>query len=130
MARDRHCRFPGCTEGRFVDAHHVWSWTNWGPTNLDNVALLCRFHHRLVHEGGFGICRDADGDLVFCRPGGQAIPGIAEAPARLRPRPQDTQPGAGQLHRRAHLQALSGEPMDRDLAVHAVLTTERLLKRE
>jgi hypothetical protein len=52
-ARDRGCRFPMCTNRHFVDAHHVQHWTNGGRTSLDNLVLLCGFHHRLLHEGGF-----------------------------------------------------------------------------
>jgi len=52
--RDGGCRFPGCTQTRYVDGHHVVHWAHGGPTALDNLVLLCRFHHRAVHEGGFG----------------------------------------------------------------------------
>lgn len=50
--RDRGCRFPGCGL-RFTDAHHVIHWADGGETDLDNTALLCDYHHRLVHEGGW-----------------------------------------------------------------------------
>jgi hypothetical protein len=72
-SRDGGCRFPGCTHGRFVDAHHIRHWANGGETSLDNLALLCRRHHRLVHEGGFGVERTADGALKFTRPDGRVI---------------------------------------------------------
>ena len=49
---DRSCRFPGCTARR-CDAHHVEHWVDGGATSLDNLMLLCRRHHRAVHEGGF-----------------------------------------------------------------------------
>ncbi|MDZ7644987.1 MAG: DUF222 domain-containing protein [Woeseiaceae bacterium] len=52
-ARDGGCRFPGCTNTRFVDGHHVKHWADGGETSLDNLVLLCRHHHRLVHEGAF-----------------------------------------------------------------------------
>jgi hypothetical protein len=52
-ARDVTCRFPGCTSRR-CDAHHVEHWAHGGATRLDNLLLLCRRHHRAVHEGGFG----------------------------------------------------------------------------
>ena len=56
-ARDARCRFPGCT-ARHCDAHHITHWADGGGTSLDNLLLLCRRHHRLVHEGGLDIERD------------------------------------------------------------------------
>ncbi len=49
-ARDRGCRFPGCTHTRYVDAHHVRHWAHGGETRACNLVTLCRFHHRKVHE--------------------------------------------------------------------------------
>ena len=72
-SRDGGCRFPGCTHDRFVDAHHIRHWANGGETSLDNLALLCRRHHRLVHEGGFGVEPIANGALRFTRPDGRVI---------------------------------------------------------
>jgi hypothetical protein len=66
-ARDRQCRFPGCTARR-GDAHHVEHWADGGATWLDNLVLLCRRHHRLVHEGGWTIRKGADGEIVVLRP--------------------------------------------------------------
>ena len=63
--RDDGCRFPGCTRKHFVDAHHVVHWSEGGETSLDNLVQLCREHHRLVHEGGFGCERTGIGDIVF-----------------------------------------------------------------
>jgi hypothetical protein len=63
--RDDGCRFPGCTRKHFVDAHHIDHWSEGGETSLDNLVLLCREHHRLVHEGGFGCERTGIGDIVF-----------------------------------------------------------------
>ena len=91
-SRDGGCRFPGCTHDRFVDAHHIRHWANGGETSLDNLALLCRRHHRLVHEGGFGVARIANGALRFTRPDGRVIAeqhrgqadgGVAPAPANI-----------------------------------------------
>jgi hypothetical protein len=65
--------FPGCTHHRFADAHHIRHWANGGETSLDNLVLLCRHHHRLVHEGGFGVERVAGGALRFSRPDGRVI---------------------------------------------------------
>ena len=65
QARDQGCRFPGCTHKHFIDGHHIRHWADGGETRLDNLVLLCRHHHRLVHEGGFGCERSATGQLVF-----------------------------------------------------------------
>lgn len=64
-ARDGGCRFPGCTHHRFVDGHHIVHWQHGGETSLDNLVLLCRHHHRLVHEGGFDCARSDDGEIYF-----------------------------------------------------------------
>ncbi|MGH7268409.1 MAG: HNH endonuclease signature motif containing protein, partial [Candidatus Rokuibacteriota bacterium] len=58
--------------------HH---WANGGPTRLDNLSLLCRFHHRAVHEGGYRVERDADGTLCFSTPCGWPIPAVPAPPA-------------------------------------------------
>ena len=50
-ARDKGCRFPGCSFKRYIDGHHVKHWAHGGETKLSNLVTLCRFHHRLVHEG-------------------------------------------------------------------------------
>jgi hypothetical protein len=66
-ARDKGCRFPGCTHSRFVDGHHIRHWADGGATRLSNLVLLCRFHHRQVHEGGVRVTRLDDGALRFTR---------------------------------------------------------------
>jgi hypothetical protein len=63
--RDKGCRFPGCTNDKFIDGHHIEHWADGGETNLDNLVLLCRHHHHLVHEGGFGCEKTAAGKLIF-----------------------------------------------------------------
>jgi len=72
MARDHHCRFPACT-ARHCDAHHVQHWADGGGTSVDNLVLLCRRHHRALHEEGFSVARNADGSLAFHRPDGAPI---------------------------------------------------------
>ena len=70
--RDRHCRFPGCDRPRsWCDAHHVVHWADGGATGLPNLVLLCRRHHRAVHEG-FGL-RMVEGRPVFSRPDGSVL---------------------------------------------------------
>jgi len=72
-ARDGGCRFPGCDRTRFCDGHHVVHWANGGETKLENLITLCGFHHRLVHEGGYGLKRTDDGLFVFTRPDGRRV---------------------------------------------------------
>lgn len=75
--RDRHCVFPGCTTTAGTHAHHVVHWSQGGVTSLDNLALLCPFHHRRLHEGGYGMRAAPPGEKdrwVFTRPDGVIIP--------------------------------------------------------
>jgi hypothetical protein len=76
--RDGGCRFPGCTCTRFVDAHHIHHWADGGATHMNNLVLLCRHHHRLVHEGGFGPSRTLSGELRFTYPTGKPMPDVPE----------------------------------------------------
>jgi Domain of unknown function (DUF222)/HNH endonuclease len=73
--RDRGCRFPGCGV-RFGQGHHLRHWAQGGPTTLSNLALLCRRHHRAVHEEGYRVDRQPDGALQFRRPDGQPLPEV------------------------------------------------------
>jgi len=78
--RDNGCRFPGC--GRpFGQGHHIRHWAHGGPTKLSNLAMLCRRHHRAVHEEGFQVERQADGELCFRRPDGRVLPQMPSPPA-------------------------------------------------
>jgi hypothetical protein len=79
-ARDRGCRFPGCGL-RFTDGHHVVHWADGGETTLRNTLLLCRRHHRLVHEDGHRVCIDSEGRAVFFTPHGRAIEAAPPMPA-------------------------------------------------
>jgi hypothetical protein len=85
-ARDLQCRFPGCSarhrSGKHLDAHHIRNWADGGATRLDNLVLLCRRHHRAVHEEGFAVLCHADGELTFLRPDGVPIPMAPALPDR------------------------------------------------
>jgi hypothetical protein len=72
--RDRGCCFPGCTHDRFLHGHHIQHWLHGGETSVDNLALLCTFHHHLVHEGGWSVARTSDGQIAFTAPDGRALP--------------------------------------------------------
>ncbi|MFN0026060.1 MAG: HNH endonuclease signature motif containing protein [Acidimicrobiales bacterium] len=75
QARDRMCRFPGCSHQGWLDAHHLVRWADGGPTTLANLVLLCRRHHRAVHEGRWQISHGDDG-MQFISPGGWTLHSI------------------------------------------------------
>lgn len=110
-SRDKGCRFPGCESRRWVDAHHIRHWAMGGETSLDNLVLLCRHHHRLLHEGGYSVGRRTASELEFRRPDGRRIPASPSLPAAGgAPAPR----GAGPL------MAGDGGPMDLAACVDAV----------
>ncbi|MFW6093643.1 MAG: DUF222 domain-containing protein [Pseudomonadota bacterium] len=76
--RDEHCRWPGCTNSRHWEGHHCRHWADGGATSVDNVVGVCRYHHRLLHEGGYFVVKDGD-DFVFCRPDGSMIPPVDDS---------------------------------------------------
>ncbi len=78
--RDGGCRFPGCTNNRFVDGHHIKHWADGGETSLGNLVLLCRHHHHLVHEGGFTCGASPDQKVYFKDQRQQPLPTWSELP--------------------------------------------------
>jgi hypothetical protein len=80
-SRDKGCRFPGCCFKRYIDGHHVKHWADGGETKLSNLVTLCRFHHRLVHEGQVAVQALDDGAFRFVRPNGETFNSPMPAPA-------------------------------------------------
>ena len=120
LHRDRGCCFPGCGLP-FGQGHHIRHWAQGGPTTLSNLALLCRRHHRAVHEEGYQVERQAGGELQFRRPDGRAIPHVP-APAGVSPHPVAiirTQNDAAGLRLHAHTAtpAWHGERLDLGYAI-------------
>ena len=72
--RDGGCRFPGCNQHRWTDAHHIRHWADGGETSLENLVTLCRYHHRELHRGEYRIEYGADGGLIFMDAQQRAIP--------------------------------------------------------
>ena len=80
--RDRGCSFPGCGTKTFLQAHHIRHWEDGGATDLDNLVLTCCFHHKLVHEWGWGV-ELAGGMAQWVRPDGRRFePGPGPGPPR------------------------------------------------
>jgi 5-methylcytosine-specific restriction endonuclease McrA len=71
--RDRHCRFPGCTNQTFTNVHHIVPWKPNGLTDLDNLALLCEHHHHRVHSKQWRLSGDANKELTFVGPTGRPM---------------------------------------------------------
>jgi hypothetical protein len=119
-ARDGGCRFPGCENRRFVDAHHLQHWAQGGETKLDNLVLLCRRHHRLVHEGGYSVEPLSDRRLRFRDPWGAPIPDVPRPPPGSPEGLRDFN-GAAAMDAKTY-RAGAGDRMDLDLAVEALLS--------
>jgi len=69
VVRDKHCRFPGCDRpADWCDGHHLVHWIDGGETNLGNTCLLCRRHHRFVHELGWQLRWGAGGEIIAIKP--------------------------------------------------------------
>jgi hypothetical protein len=73
MRRDRHCRFPGCTNVTFTNVHHIVPWNLGGRTDLDNIALVCLHHHHLVHSKGWEMTGNANEELTITTPKGRVM---------------------------------------------------------
>ncbi len=73
MRRDRHCRFPGCANVTFADVHHIVPWRLGGLSDLENLSLMCRFHHGVVHRNGWTMSGNANEELTFLGPSGRIM---------------------------------------------------------
>jgi hypothetical protein len=116
VVRDRHCRFPGCDRPPpWCDAHHVVHWADGGTTGLSNLLLLCRRHHRLVHQpGGFRLEMSEAGP-AFRRPDGTRL---GDGPRPALP------PGRSLPDRAFHLEL--DEPVELHGVLHRELPGDRL----
>ncbi|MDE2985876.1 MAG: DUF222 domain-containing protein, partial [Gemmatimonadota bacterium] len=115
--RDRGCRYPGCAS-RFTEAHHVKHWADGGETSLANTILLCRRHHRLVHEGGTRMALDRDGKAAFFTRKGAVLGGSPPLPEVTRKLPEPPAPPPNRLS--------NGAPRFVDSAVPLPLELEAL----
>jgi len=122
--RDGGCRFPGCG-CRYTDAHHINHWADGGATRMDNLVLLCRRHHRAVHEGGMSVEMTHGGtEVLFRRPDGRPVPVVPMPPAV----PEDPLGAIMETNRAAGIDpgpwtptpGWFGEPMDYGLAIDTI----------
>ena len=132
-ARDRGCRFPGCSNTHYVDAHHIHHWAQGGETKLSNLVQLCRFHHRQVHEGRVVVQILDDGALRFLKPNGESFDSIA--PDHTRPLPdwhqllEDHKEQGIQIDKNTATTRWRGEKMDYGLGVEVLLQQSRRPRR-
>jgi uncharacterized protein DUF222/HNH endonuclease len=131
-ARDKICRFPGCTHQYCIDGHHIQHWADGGETSLENLVQLCRFHHRLIHEGGFGCEKDKHGKVVFTDLFGDAIgktgyqfPPCDNVVANLQEKLEDRH-----INSQTVVTEWEGELMDRHLAVGHLWAIDEKAERD
>ncbi|MCZ0934926.1 MAG: DUF222 domain-containing protein [Gemmatimonadetes bacterium] len=119
--RDGGCRFPGCGS-RYTQAHHAIPWSEGGETKLDNLILLCRFHHRAVHEGGWRVEMGEAGAARFRDPNGRVVPAVPPVHEDVKA-PRTADAGLRNWHRQEGIDPWTatslwmGDPLDLDWAL-------------
>ena len=112
------CRFPSCTQRRRLVPHHVDWWSRGGPTDLDNLVLLCRSHHRAVHDVGFTVIALGDGRFRFGTPSGRELAAVRDVTVPLT---SGTTPAAPvEVSPRSH-PVWGGERLDLRLLIDALV---------
>jgi hypothetical protein len=100
---------------RFSQGHHIRHWAQGGPTTLSNLTMLCRRHHRAVHEEGYQVDREPGGELRFRRPDGRLVPEVPSPPKPAGPvtvlRTQNDAEGLI-VHARTAMPSWLGERLD------------------
>lgn len=125
-ARDRHCRFPGCRQKVAMDVHHVEHWVDDGETEPGNLSCLCRYHHHLVHEGGFLMDVAPGGTFRFFTPDRKPIEAgyTCSVPGTV----EDLNSGVGlEIDAETGIPLWDGQPMDQDSAAHALACLDDVL---
>ena len=120
LIRDRgHCAHPGCANTRNLHAHHVVHWLDGGPTDMDNLLLLCQPHHLALHNGEYSIRATSPGQFRFTRADGTDLP-VHLDPAeyitsdiRVETEHPDVDPNAARTN-------WGGERLQRDFAISLI----------
>ncbi len=120
----RTCQFPGCSV-QVCEAHHIHHWAAGGETNLDNLVLTCKFHHRALHEGGYRVerrgglleWRDPEGRLIENAPDLPEVPGDVVSILRARRRSEGVH-----IDSRTSMPMWDGSPVDYGAAVEGLRT--------
>jgi hypothetical protein len=128
--RDQGCRFPGCSNQRFLHGHHVQHWMHGGRTALANLVLLCSFHHREIHEGGFSLVLTSEGEVEVHTPRGERLPAQPSLTVDLgavdwRNDRWEGDGGVGvEVDAWTAMPSWDGEPVDYEAAVGALIRPE------
>jgi hypothetical protein len=125
QARDKGCRFPGCCFKRYVDGHHVRHWANGGETKLSNLVTLCRFHHRLVHEGQVIVQALDDGAFRFVKPSGDSFDSPLPEPTDWTALVATQDAAAIRISPSTAVTRWTGETLDLGLAVDSLMQRRR-----
>ncbi len=88
--RDRCCTFPGCDRRWLLQAHHIVWWGDGGPTDLDNLTLVCMFHHKLVHEHNWRVTLGPLGTAWYRPSGKRYLPGATQLELVERAPPEES----------------------------------------
>jgi hypothetical protein len=128
-ARDKGCRFPGCSFKRNVDGHHVQHWAQGGETKLTNLVTLCRFHHRLVHEGQVVIQTLDDGAFRFVKPDGRVFDSPAPSATDWTALVAAHDSAEIRITPDAAVTGWTGEALDYDLAVGCLMERANACRR-
>jgi hypothetical protein len=129
-ARDKGCRFPGCTHKKYTDAHHIRHWAKGGETKMSNLVTLCRFHHRKVHEGEVIVQVLDDGAIRFVQPNGESFDSASRICGDWRELPAIHDRAGIHIDSKAAVTRWDGGPMDYGMAIDVLWSLRRDVSAE
>jgi hypothetical protein len=129
-ARDKGCRFPGCTHKKYTDAHHIQHWAHGGETKMSNLVTLCRFHHRKVHEGQVVVQVLDDGAIRFVQPNGECFESVSRTVGDWRQLLEVHERAGIHIDKGTAATKWDGGPMDYGIAMDALMYLRRHVSAE